>query len=206
MPLHLARCDDIGPAARRYPDVTFIVYHSGFETGRREGPFDAQHAETGIDSLVKSLLDNGIGANANVFAELGSTWRFLMRDPTAAAHALGKLLRYVGEERVLWGTDSIWYGSPQDQLQAFRSFVIDPGVAERWGYPALTPSLKAKVLGLNGAAVYQVDPVAAMRRAAVDPIGRRKHAESGDPGFATYGPRTEVEYAALLHERRGIPG
>jgi uncharacterized protein len=206
MPLHFARCDDIGPAARRYPDVSFIVYHSGFETGRREGPFNAPHAESGIDSLVKSLLDNGIGPNANVFAELGSTWRFLMRDPTAAAHALGKLLRHVGDERVLWGTDSIWYGSPQDQLQAFRSFVIDPGIAERWGYPSLTPSLKAKVLGLNGAAVYQVDPVAAMRRAAADPIGRRKRMESGVPSFATYGPRTGAEYAALQRERGGMPG
>jgi predicted TIM-barrel fold metal-dependent hydrolase len=206
MPLHFAHCDDIGPAARRYPDVSFIVYHSGFETDRREGPFDAREAERGIDGLIKSLLDNGIGANANVYAELGSTWRFLMRDPTAAAHALGKLLRHVGEERVLWGTDSIWYGSPQDQLQAFRSFVIDPALSDRWGYPSLTPSLKAKVLGLNGAAAYRVDPVAAMRRAATDPIGLRKLAESGNPDFTTLGPCSEAEHAALLRERGGMPG
>jgi uncharacterized protein len=206
LPLHYARCDDIGPVARLFPDVSFIVYHSGFEVDRREGPFDPQHAERGIDSLIKSLIDSGIGPNANVYAELGSTWRFLMRDPTAAAHALGKLLRHVGEDRVLWGTDSIWYGSPQDQLQAFRSFTIDPGLAERQGYPSLTPSLKAKVLGLNGAAAYGVDPVAVMRRAATDPIGRRKHAEAGQPDFDTYGPCNELEYEALQRERGGFPG
>ena len=49
-----------------------------------------------------------------------------MRDPTTAAHLLGKLLKHVGEDNVLWGTDSIWYGSPQDQIQAFRSFQIAP--------------------------------------------------------------------------------
>jgi hypothetical protein len=42
------------------------------------------------------------------------------------AHLLDKLLRYVSEDNVLWGTDSIWYGSPQDQIQAFRRFKIAP--------------------------------------------------------------------------------
>lgn len=205
MPERYASCVDIGRVARLYPDVAFIVYHSGFETGRREGPFDAAHAERGIDSLVKSLADNGLPPNANVYAELGSTWRFLMRDPTAAAHALGKLLKHVGEDRVLWGTDSIWYGSPQDQLQAFRSFTIDERLAEQHGYPALTPTIKAKILGLNGAQVYHVDAAAAMRRALVDPIGRRKTAEAGDPGFTTYGPQTAAEFAALQRERQGFP-
>src|SRR5260370_749991 len=105
---HYACCVDVGRVARLYPDIRFIIYHSGFEIGRREGPFDPAHAERGISSLVKSLIDNGIAPNSNVYAELGSTWRFLMRDPTAAAHALGQLLRHVGEDRVLWGTDSIW--------------------------------------------------------------------------------------------------
>src|SRR5690606_23205926 len=69
MPLEFATCADVGPAARLFPDVNFIIYHSGFETGRREGPYDATRAERGIDALVKSLADNGIGPGANVYAE-----------------------------------------------------------------------------------------------------------------------------------------
>jgi hypothetical protein len=115
------------------------------------------------------------------------------------------LLRHVGEDRVLWGTDSIWYGSPQDQLQAFRSFALDERLAERHGYPLLTPQLKAKILGLSGAKVYGVDPAAALRRAAADPIGRRKLARDSAPSFATYGPRTVREFAALQRERAGFP-
>ena len=70
----------------------------------------------------------GIGAGGNVYAELGSTWRTVMGDPDEAAHVLGKLLVAFGPERILWGTDSIWYGSPQDQIAAFRAFEITPGV------------------------------------------------------------------------------
>src|SRR5207247_2712055 len=91
-----------------------------------------------------SLLENNIKPNANGYAELGSTWRFLMRDPDAAAHSLGKLFKYVGENNVLWGTDSIWYGSPQDQIQAFRTFQIAGALADRHGYAQLTPALRAK--------------------------------------------------------------
>src|SRR4029453_18250449 len=102
------------------------------------------HATRGVDTLIKSVEDNGIGRNANIYAELGSTWRFVMRDPTTAAHLLGKLLKHIGEDNVLWGTDSIWYGSPQDQIQAFRSFHINPVLAEAHGYPELTPVLNRR--------------------------------------------------------------
>lgn len=72
--------------------------------------------------LIRSLVENAVKPNSNVYAELGSTWRFLMREPESAAHAMGKLLKYCGPDNVLWGTDST--GSPQDQIQAFRTFQI----------------------------------------------------------------------------------
>jgi hypothetical protein len=201
------RCADVGRAARLFPDMNFIVYHSGFETGHREGPFDPDRAERGADTLIKSLLDNGVPPNANVYAELGSTWRFVMRDPTTAAHLLGKLLQHVGEGNVLWGTDSIWYGSPQDQIQAFRSFQFADELVERHGYPVLAPALKAKIFGLNGARVYGVEVPEQRKRTEADPLGRRKAAyrERADPVFETLGPRTDREFEALLAERGGLP-
>ncbi len=205
MPKEFATCADIGPAARMFPDVSFIVYHSGFETDRREEAYDPKNAERGIDSLVKSLQDNGIGPGGNVYAELGSTWRFLMRDPDAAAHGVGKLLRHVSEDNVLWGTDSIWYGSPQDQIQAFRAFQIGDELVQKHGYPALAPALKAKVMGLNGAKIYGVQPEAVMRHGAADPIGRVKLARESQPSFATYGPRTAAEYGRFLAATGGSP-
>jgi hypothetical protein len=195
-------CDDVGRVARLYPDVSFIVYHSGYQTQAREGAFDpAASTRAGIDSLVQSVLANGIAPGGNVYAELGSTWRFLMRDPDQAAHALGKLLRYVGEDNVLWGTDSIWYGSPQDQIQAFRAFQIAEPLRERHGYPELTPALRAKVLGLNAARPYRISPEEVRRHHAGRGVERARAAyrERPEPSFATYGPRTRRDFLRVRH-------
>ena len=110
------------PPPWRTPICNFVVYHSGYERRTREGPF-AEDGK-GVDRLVRSLRDAGVGPGGNVYAELGSTWQAVMGDPDQAAHVLGKLLAAVGEDNILWGTDSIWYGSPQDQIQAFRTFEI----------------------------------------------------------------------------------
>jgi hypothetical protein len=157
---------------------------------------------------VKSLQDNDVAPDSNVYAELGSTWRMVMRDPDQAAHTLGKLLRHVGRTRVLWGTDSIWYGSPQDQIQAFRAFQISAEFQDRHGYPELTPALKAAIFGLNAAPVYGIDPASARRRAAFDPLERARAAYREDPrpDFATYGPRDAAEwrrFRALHGDRPG---
>jgi predicted TIM-barrel fold metal-dependent hydrolase len=151
---------DVGPAAARHPDARIVVYHSGWESGEEEGPYEASDPNGGVDRLIASLAAAGIGPGANVYAELGTTWRSLMGEPTQAAHLLGKLLVHLGEDNVVWGTDSIWYGSPQDQIQAFRAFEITPEFQERFGYPALTPERKAKILGLNVARLYGVTPSA----------------------------------------------
>jgi len=195
---------DIGPVARRHPDMTFLVYHAGFDPGVKEGPYDAR-ALAGVDVLVRSLQE--AGNPPNVYAELGSTWRYVMRDPDQAAHLLGKLLKTFGEDRVLWGTDSIWYGSPQDQIQAFRAFQISREFRERYGYPELTPQLKRKVFGLNAATVYGLKPDAMRRKLAKDRVqkSRLEYLNDPRPSFATYGPRTRREWLALREWTGGQP-
>ncbi len=160
---------DIVAVAKQYPDMDFIVYHGAYEIATTEGPYDPADAATGVNSLVKALDDHGIPPNANVHAELGTTWRETLRSPTEAAHTLGKLLTRVGQDNVMWGTDAVWYGSPQPQIMAFRSFQIAPELRERFGYPELTAELKAKIFGLNAARVFGVDP--AGMRCAIDADG-----------------------------------
>ena len=198
-----SQCSDIGVVAKRYPDVEFIIYHSGYVPGNPELPFDASAKRDGIDTLVRSLVENEVAPNSNVYAELGSTWRLLMRDPDSAAHALGKLFKYVGERNVLWGTDSIWYGSPQDQIQAFRTFQIAEALQEKHGYPSITPELRARVFGLNATRPYRIDAKEVMQRAQTDAVSKRRAAyrEEPDPAFLTYGPKTRREFLALLSAR-----
>ncbi len=195
---------DIGPAALRYPDMTFLVYHSGFDTGVKEGPYDPQ-AKAGVDVLVRSMRE--AGRPKNVYAELGSTWRFVMRDPDQAAHLLGKLLVTFGEDNVLWGTDSIWYGSPQDQIQAFRAFEISREFQEKYGYPALTPTAKRKIFGLNAMRVYGLDATVLRPRLSKDRVKkvRDEYRNNPQPSFATYGPRTRREFLALRRLQGDLP-
>src|SRR5581483_1453574 len=80
---------DIGPAAAAFPEISFLVYHSGYEVPRgefEEGPYAEDVAEIGTNRLVKSLRDAGLSPGQNVYAELGSTWYLLLRRPREAAH------------------------------------------------------------------------------------------------------------------------
>jgi hypothetical protein len=129
----------------------------------------------------------------------------VFRAPEQAAHVLGKLLRYVGEDNVVWGTDCLFYGSPQDQIQALRSFHITDELQERYRYPRLTKRLKAKVLGLNGARLYGVDPITTrceFTRRELEEI--RKHLPGRD---RTLGPSTvaAAQHVRDHHWESGMP-
>jgi hypothetical protein len=165
---------DIGPAAAAFPGIDFVVYHSGYErdTSGAEGPYDANAPHTGVDRLIASVEAAGIGPEGNVYAELGSTWYLMLRRPAEAAHVLGKLLATLGADRIVWGTDSIWYGSPQPLIDAFRAFEIPASFQERFGYPALTFETKEKILSHNARRVYGVTDTAladAARSAGASP-------------------------------------
>ena len=195
-----SQCSDIGVVAKRFPDVSFLIYHSGFVTGVPERAYAEGAGRDGIDTLIRSLIENGVAPNSNVYAELGSTWRFLMREPEQAAHALGKLFKYVGQDNVLWGTDSIWYGSPQDQIQAFRAFQISPELRAKHGYPEITPALRAKVFGLNATRPHAISAAEVRKYTRHDRIARERLAcrEHPEPHFLTYGPKTRRGFLNLL--------
>jgi hypothetical protein len=91
----------------------------------------------------------------NLFAELGSTFAATVTNrPLACAHVVGTLLRDLGPDAVLWGTDSLLWGNPQWQIDAFRRFQIPEQLVQGHGYPQLTDALKQKVLGENAARLW----------------------------------------------------
>jgi predicted TIM-barrel fold metal-dependent hydrolase len=197
---------DLVQAAKMFPDVSFLTYHSGWQANVDENhPFDPDDQNpSGVDRLIKAVIDQQLGQNGgNVYAELGSTWRSLMTSPEQAAHVLGKLLKYLGEDRVLWGTDSVFTGSPQEQIAAFRTFQIPTALQDQHGYPALTPRIKTKVLGENATRVYGIDPNEMRCAIHGDFIDQLKTARRDDPHAVpvprqkAYGPRTRREFLAF---------
>ena len=193
---------EMGLVAKANPDLTFLVYHSGFQPGVKEGPYDP--AGRGVDRLIKAHGDAGLPrSGGNLYAELGSTWRYFMGRPDEAAHVMGKLLATFGEDRIIWGTDSIWYGSPQDQIQAFRAFQIGEQYQEKYGYPPLTAEAKRKIFGLNAARVYGLD-VAAILTPGLS-AQRAEYREAPNPSFRSFGPSTRRQFIALQQEQGGLP-
>ncbi len=141
---------DVGPAARKHPEVTFIIYHSGYD-GEPQAPYPGDNkvnsADRGVDTFVKTLREAGLDAEShippglqhgnspNVYAETGSVWRSVMGNTKDAAHYLGKMIKHVGPRRICWGTDSLWYGSPQSEIVAFRGFDFSPKARELYNLP-----------------------------------------------------------------------
>lgn len=196
---------DVGPAAKKHPDIKFIVYHSAFATGVTEGPYDPQGG--GVDRLVRTVIENDL-TGKNVYAEMGSAWVLVMNNPLAAQHYIGKLLKYLGEDNILWGSECVWFGSPQPQIEAFRRLEISAELQDAEGYPALTAERRAKIFGLNAARLYKIDPKAtrtAVDRGALAAWKRELDGELGARRWALVGPqgpRSRREFDDLVSFRR----
>jgi hypothetical protein len=114
--------------------------------------------------------------------ELGSTFGMtVISFPLLCAHILGMIIQAFGIDHVLWGTDSIWWGSPQWQIEAFKRLEMPESLRKRFRYEPLTTDVKRKILGLNAARVYGVNPAAVIKPMPEDYIDRlrRKYRDSG---------------------------
>jgi uncharacterized protein len=95
----------------------------------------------------------------NVYAELGTTMAsMIVTFPTVWAHLIGQLLFYMGQDNIVFGSDSLWYGGPQWQIEAFWRTQIPDSIREKWGYPQLTQGAKRQILGGNSARLYGLAP------------------------------------------------
>ncbi len=160
---------DMVALSRQFPDMQFLIYHAAWDPSHVEGPYDPT-STIGIDTLLASLDQYDVAVNDNVWVDLATMWRQLLTQPDQAAHALGKLLGRVGEQRVLWGTDAIWYGSPEPQIMAMEAFEITSEFQETYHYPALTDAVKQGIFGRNAAHLFGIDPDATRCGLTVDPL------------------------------------
>ncbi|BFU94562.1 MAG: putative Amidohydrolase 2 [Nitrospira sp.] len=181
---------DLIKAAKDFPDITFLVYHSGFKTVAGIDDVFAQSGEIPWTTEFCRMKKREPGMT-NIYMELGSTFAQLVTArPEMCAHLIGQIVEAFGVEHVLWGTDSIWYGSPQWQIEAFRRFQIPDEFVERHRYQPLTRDVKAKIFGLNAARVFGVDVTATRREVPRDYLGRMRMSyleEGPEPSHRLYG-------------------
>jgi len=156
---------DIPKAARDWPHFNFIIYHACYG-----GMTPFLWAGPDLQNIQQDVLLNGVpnipwltqfgqtcGDIRNVYAEIGSTFGgSVITFPTVCAHIMGQLLKYFGEDKIVFGSDCVYYGSPQWQIEALWRFEIPDQIREQYGYPELTKSVKRKILGLNSAHLYKI--------------------------------------------------
>src|SRR5437867_2419451 len=145
-----AHPEDLDAVCDDFTDLNFIAYHSAW-------PY--QHELAALKGFKPQ--------RKNLYAEVGSTFAATVTNrPLECAHVLGTLLRDLGPDYVMWGTDSALWGNPQWQIDAFRKFQIPEQLVEGHGYPPLTPELKAKVFGLNAARIWNLKASASAAQSA----------------------------------------
>ena len=157
---------DIPKAARDWPQFNFIIYHScirpSFWTLNALNDVNSGVLREGVPDILWTTEMAVLAAPyPNVYAEIGTTFAStVITFPTVCAHILGQLLKFMGEDRIVFGSDAVWYGSPQWQIEALWRFQIPEEMSRRYGYPRLTPQIKRKILGLNSARLYGLEGAA----------------------------------------------
>jgi predicted TIM-barrel fold metal-dependent hydrolase len=171
---------DIGKAAKDWPDMNFIIYHAclrpAFELPDQAlAEFEATGEIKWASDLARIPEEYGVD---NVYADLGTCFaNSATANPRFAAALLGTLIKGLGADHVVWGTDSVWYGSPQWQIEALRRLEIPEDMQKKHGFAPLGPAdgeVKNKIFGLNSAKLYNLDPKTALQAVKNDGLAQLK--------------------------------
>ena len=176
-----ATVDDVPKAAMDWPEINFVIYHAALRPWLEEPDKEmAEFEKTGYIPWVSDLaaIPEKYGVN-NVYGEIGSSFaQSAISNPRFCAAFMGTLIKGMGVDHVLWGTDSVWYGSPQWQIEALRRLEIPEDMQKRFGFAPLGAedgAVKNAIFGLNGARLYGVDPAGSADAVAKDTIEAMKH-------------------------------
>jgi hypothetical protein len=98
----------------------------------------------------------------NIYADLGQLFaQTTVVEPRLSAVMLGQLIKGLGVDKVVWGTDAIWTGAPQWQIEALRRIEIPEELQRRYGYAPLGAAdgpVKNAIFGGNNARIYNYKP------------------------------------------------
>jgi predicted TIM-barrel fold metal-dependent hydrolase len=178
---------DVVKVSRDFPDLNFLIYHSGFKSLKDALPAAEDGFRTNayvpwVSELCRLRKENQ--QMKNVYMELGSTFGMMtITHPVLCCHVLGMIIKAFGADHVLWGTDSVWWGSPQWQIEALRLLEMPQSLMDQFGYRPLTTEVKRQIFGLNAARLYGVDPKAKRNPVPGDYIDRLKelYRQAGHP-------------------------
>lgn len=127
-----------------FPDLKVIAYHMGWP-------------ET-------EILISLAGKHKNLYLSMSGIIGYYARAPYRGYHAIGQALEWAGPDKLMLGCDL-----PFDEIPRIVNFVrnleMPEELQEKWGYPAITDEIRAKILGLNLARLAKIEPTKRVKAA-----------------------------------------
>lgn len=128
----------IDDVARSFPNLKIIAFHMGY-------PF--------TDAMNMVAM-----SHPNVYLCLSLPVPWAATAPYKFAHILGEAIRFVGPDRIIWGTDSAGYGA---QIGAaalgLTDFQMPEELQSKYGYLPLSDEDKRKIFGGNLGKLLGID-------------------------------------------------
>jgi len=163
---------DVGQAAKDWPQLNFIIYHAAYRLDDPEWAL-AEFNRTGRIDWVTDLAEvpEKYGVT-NVYGDVGQIFaQTLVAQPRLCAAIMGQLVKGLGTDHVCWGTDAVWTGSPQWQIEGLRRLEIPADMQKAHGFAPLGAAdgaVKSAIFGGNNARLYGIDQASASASAASD--------------------------------------
>lgn len=190
-----ATVDDLPKAAKDWPQISFVIYHSALRPFLESPDADLAEFERAgyirwVSDLAAMPQKYGVG---NIYADIGTSFaNSAVSNPRFCAAFMGTLIRGLGVDHVFWGTDSVWYGSPQWQIEALRRLEIPEDMQKKHGFAALGPAdgvVKSAIFGYNAARLYKIDLRADLPAIENDTFSAIRYAQLDQPtrSNAAYG-------------------
>jgi len=165
-----ADAGDVGKAAKDWPQLNFLIYHSAYRwVGGSPSDGMAEFDQTGRSSWTSDLAEipEKYGVT-NVYGDLGQLFAWTaVAEPRLAAALMGILVKGLGPERILWGTDAVWTGAPQWQIEGLRRLEIPEDMQQKYGFKPLGPvdgPVKTAIFSGNSARLYGLEKQAGLYR------------------------------------------
>ena len=162
---------DVGKAAKDWPQLNFVIYHGAY---RLHPGGSAEQAlkdfeKTGRVEWVTDLAEIPAKFGVkNVYADTGQLFAHTtISQPRLAAAIMGTLVKGMGHDHIIWGTDAIWTGAPQWQIEALRRLEIPEDMQKQYGYKPLGAAdgpVKNAIFGENVARLYNYKRSAELAR------------------------------------------
>ena len=169
--LEYADVRDVAKAAKDFPQLNFIIYHSAWRySGNAHMAGWEQFEKTGRIDWVTDLSEIPAKYGVkNVYGDLGQIFaQSTLAEPRLAAVMMGQLVKGLGADHVVWGSDAVWTGAPQWQIEGLRRLEIPEEMQKKYGFAPLGAAdgpVKNAIFGGNSARLYHFTP---QQRAALD--------------------------------------